>query len=145
MEQEIAIALITLGGTIAGAGVYATRKWSDAKATVITRESEMQKAKQQHEIGMEGRRLELENARIERDRQTAVYIATNTEVIRAVQENLDKLTSTIQNKLGNGMTGIMRDSADMLVQHNMVVLAKMDSIQASVEKLKEMLEKSQLG
>jgi hypothetical protein len=43
------------------------------------------------------------------------------------------------------MTGIMRDSADMLVQHNMVVLAKMDSIQASVEKLKEMLEKSQLG
>jgi uncharacterized protein (DUF3084 family) len=145
MEQEIAIALITLGGTVAGAGVYATRKWSDAKATVITRESEMQKAKQQHEIDMEGRRLELENARIERDRQTAVYIATNTEVIKAVQENLDKLTSTIQNKLGNGMTGIMRDSADMLVQHNMVVLAKMDSIQASVEKLKEMLEKSQLG
>jgi len=140
MEQEVALALVGVAGSFAGAGVYVARKWADAKAAMVGHEVEMQKVKQKHDMDMEQRRMQMEDARIERDRETAGYIAVNTEVIRSIQAAMDELTGTIQSKLGNGMTGIMRDNADMLVQHNISMMTEIKSLSLDIKSIRDVVE-----
>jgi hypothetical protein len=140
MQQEVAIALIGLGTTISGAGVYAVRKWADAKTRLVEHEAEMQKAKQQHEMDMEQRRVQMDDAKIERDRETAAYIATNTEAIKAVKESLDQLTHAFQSELGNGMSGVLRENLRRLMEHNVTVTQEIGEVKeisgAATEEIK---------
>jgi hypothetical protein len=138
-NTEVALAIIAVIGTIAGALVYMARKWADSREKMLEHQIEMEKQKMAHDQEIEDRRSEREQAQIQRDVETSKYIASNTAALHNITETLRGLTDSvnqtstanleamnevkkaIQSELGNGLTGVVRQNTEQTTRNHEMI------------------------
>ena len=128
LANEIILAIVGILATLATGGVYAIRKWSDAREKLSVHEAQMTMKKLEHELELERRREDRQNTRLEQELETSKYIQTNTEVLRSLKEAIEK-------ELGNGIRSAVRENAENTARLSagvQEVLATVKNIQSQV-------------
>jgi len=110
METEVLLAIVGVGATLVAGLVYAIRKWVDCKGIQQRHEQKLQLSEISHSQKIEEQREARNNARIEMDKQTGEYIATNTETLRALQKTIEGMQDFQKELMGDGLTGLLRES-----------------------------------
>lgn len=143
-NPEIALAIIGIFITLAGALVYMARKWADAREKKLEHELSMEKQKMAHDQIIEDKRSEREQAQIQRDIETSKYIATNTATLQTLSKTLERLTESvnqtstanleamngvkraIESELGNGLMGVVRRNTEQAARNHEMIREILD-------------------
>lgn len=121
MGTEAIVAIIGVGGTLTGGLVYAIRCWADINRMRVTHELKMEEKRAEREEAAEQRRDAREEKRTERDRETATYIATNTEALKSVVVGMDAMKAAIQEGLGNGIRALLRENIERVARLESII------------------------
>lgn len=140
--------------SLSGALGYAVKKWAESKQKQVDAEIDIELRRLEHEVNLDNRRDAREESRNERDREISAYIASNTKTIEKVIDRLDRQADSIdaqtdaimqvkkalEGELGNGMSGLMRDTVERLARHEQGVLeAIIKHDQRSEERVEKLL------